>query len=454
MRAGRKALSDPRQRTMNAADATIAPDWPAPANVRALVTTRKSPGHSQPPFDTCNLGERCGDDPSAVAANRGGLVATLGLPAQPRWLRQVHGTDVFDAHESSDGDEPQADAAIAHSAACVLAVLTADCMPVLFCADDGSAIGVAHAGWRGLLAGVIERTVARMGVRPASVLAWLGPAIGARSYEIGDEVRAAFVDQDRRAAKAFVQTRPGHWLCDLYALARLRLAAAGVSRVYGGGFDTFADARFYSYRRDRETGRFASLIWIERAPEGDARSASGAATPPTLFARLLGDAFATLPPRVRNLHLAVGTRRYRGATTVQRGAGWLSRLCGWAAGLPAAARDTPIEVEIATGPHDETWARIFGARAMRSRLWQDGALLRERLGLVTLGFALSASGGVLRWEVRQVRCFGVSLPARWFGGVRAYESEQDGRYRFDVRAVLPLAGELVHYQGWLAVAND
>jgi YfiH family protein len=444
---------------MNPTDPTIVPDWPAPPNVRALATTRRSPGHSQRPFDTCNLGARCGDDPAAVAANRAGLVATLGLPAPPHWVRQVHGTDVFDADGSSAGDEAQADAAIARSAGRVLAVLSADCLPLLFCADDGSAIGAAHAGWRGLLAGVIERTVARLGVPPASVLAWLGPAIGPRSYEVGDEVRAAFVDQDQRAAEAFVPTRPGHWLCDLYALAHLRLAAAGVSRVYGGGFDTFADARFYSYRRDRETGRFASLIWIEGAPQDAAlqetrSSASIAATRPALFARLLGDAFATLPPRVRNLHLAVGTRRYRGAATVRRGTGWLSRLCGWAAGLPAAAPETPIEVEIATGPHDETWARNFGMRAMRSRLWQDGLLLRERLGLVTLGFALSASGGILRWEVRQVRCLGVSMPARWFGGVRAYESELDGRYRFDVRAVLPLAGELVHYEGWLAVAND
>ena len=423
---------------MSPTDATIIPDWPAPANVRARVTTRQSPGHSQPPFDACNLGTRCGDDSCAVAANRDGLVATLALPAQPRWLRQAHGTDVFDADGSSDGEEPQADAAIARSAGRVLAVLSADCLPVLFCADDGSAIGVAHAGWRGLLAGVLEVTVARLGVPPASVLAWLGPAIGPRSYEVGDEVRAAFVDQDQHAGKAFVPTRPGHWLCDLYALAHLRLAAAGVSRVYGGGFDTFADARFYSYRRDRETGRFASLIWI-----GD-----------TLFARLLGDAFATLPPRVRKLHLAVGTRRYRGAATVKRGTGWLSRLCGWATGLPAAAPETPIEVEIAAGSDDETWTRNFGARAMRSRLWQGGTLLRERLGLVTFGFALSASGGILHWEVREVRALGLPLPVRWFAGVRASESEVDGRYRFDVRAALPLAGELVHYQGWLAVADE
>jgi len=423
---------------MNPTHPAIVPDWPAPANVRALATTRKSPGHSQPPFDTCNLGARCGDDPVAVATNRAGLVATLTLPAQPRWLHQMHGTDVFDADQSPAADEPQADAAIARSAGRVLAVLTADCLPVLFCADDGSTIGVAHAGWRGLLAGVIETTVARLGVPPASVLAWLGPAIGPHSYEVGDEVRAAFVDEDQCAAEAFVQTRPGHWLCDLYALARQRLGAAGVSRVYGGGFDTFADARFYSYRRDRETGRFASLIWIED----------------TLFARLLGNAFATLPPRVRKLHLAAGTRRYRGAATVKRGTGWLSRLCGWATGLPAAAPETPIEVEIAAGPHDETWTRNFGARAMRSRLWQGGTLLRERLGLVTFGFALSASAGILRWEVREVRALGLPLPARWFGGVHASESEHDGRYRFDVRAALPLAGELVHYQGWLAVADE
>jgi polyphenol oxidase len=255
------------------------PDWPAPASVRAAVTLRSLPGASRPPFESFNLGARCGDDPAAVAANRLSLVAALGLPSQPHWLRQVHGIDVFDADASPEDAEPQADAAISRIPGRVLAVLTADCLPVLFCADDGSAIGVAHAGWRGLLAGVIENTIARLGVPPARVLAWLGPAIGARSYEVGDEVRSAFVERDDRAASAFAQTRPGHWQCDLYALARLRLAAAGVSQVSGGGFDTFTDSRFYSYRRDGGTGRFASLVWIEDRPKDSAMPASTAATP-------------------------------------------------------------------------------------------------------------------------------------------------------------------------------
>lgn len=245
---------------MNQADALLLPDWPAPTNVRAAVTTRRLPGCSRAPFDAFNLGMRCGDDAPAVAANRALLVRALDLPAAPRWLRQVHGIDVVDADATAAQDEPAADAAIAREDA-VLAILTADCLPILFCVDDGSAIAAAHAGWRGLAAGVIEATLARLGVAPLRVLAWLGPAIGAASYEVGEEVRAAFVAADPLATHAFTPTRPAHWHCDLYALARQRLAAAGVARVHGGGFDTFADARFYSYRRARETGRFASLIW-------------------------------------------------------------------------------------------------------------------------------------------------------------------------------------------------
>lgn len=242
--------------------AIVRADWPAPPNVHALVATRAMAGHSAPPFGPMNLGARCGDAPDAVAANRASLLAAFGLPAAPRWLRQVHGTCVHDADApSAAGTEPEADAAIAHRAGSVLAILTADCLPLLLCSDDGCAIAAAHAGWRGLAAGVIEATVARLGVPAARLLAWLGPAIGARSYEVGDEVRAAFVDAHASAARAFAPTRAGHWHCDLYTLARQRLAAAGVGRVYGGGFDTCTDARFHSYRREHETGRFASLIW-------------------------------------------------------------------------------------------------------------------------------------------------------------------------------------------------
>ncbi|HEY6940468.1 peptidoglycan editing factor PgeF [Dokdonella sp.] len=240
------------------AGGAIVPDWPAPANVRACVTTRRLPGRSQPPFEACNLGERCGDAPDAVAANRAALTALLGLPSAPFWMRQVHGTTVLDA--DADESDRDADAAVTRRAGVVLAVLTADCLPVLFCSADGDAIAAAHAGWRGLAAGVLEATLARLGA--ARVHAWIGPAIGARSYEVGVEVRDAFVAMDGAADACFAPTRPGHWLCDLAALARRRLAHAGVDSVHGGGFDTFADARFYSYRRERDTGRFASLVWI------------------------------------------------------------------------------------------------------------------------------------------------------------------------------------------------
>ncbi len=246
-------------------DAVLQPDWPLPPGVRAAVTTRHIAGHSRPPHDAFNLGARCGDDPRAVAANRAALVQWLDLPAAPRWLHQVHGIDVVDADALSVREEPVADAAVARGHA-VLAILTADCLPILFCSDDGGAIAAAHAGWRGLAGGVIEATLARLEVPAARVLAWLGPAIGAASYEVGDEVRAAFVATQAQAVDAFVPTRPGHWQCDLAALARQRLAAAGVARVHGGDFDTGRDARFYSYRRARETGRFASLIWRVAAP--------------------------------------------------------------------------------------------------------------------------------------------------------------------------------------------
>ena len=271
----------------------IVPDWPAPANVRAVVTTRALPGASRPPFDRFNLGMRCGDEAAAVIANRALLVEQLDLPEAPRWLRQVHGTNVHDADALLADLEPEADAAITRLPGRVLAVLTADCLPVFLCADDGGAVALAHAGWRGLAAGVIEAAIERIGAAPASLLAWLGPAIGARSYEVGDDVRAAFVDRDASDRDAFVATRAGHWLCDLDALARARLARAGVARVSGGGFDTSSDARFYSYRRDRETGRFASLVWIDAARvRVDETEAIGASAPDDVaqpaFARSVG----------------------------------------------------------------------------------------------------------------------------------------------------------------------
>jgi YfiH family protein len=253
-----------------AADAYLVPDWPAPGGVRAAVTTRRMPGNSRPPFDAFNLGLRCGEDPGIVAANRALLVRAFGLPSAPCWLRQVHGREVVefeaappDAHAGANADaEPAADAACTRTAGVVLAILAADCLPVLFCTDDGSGIAVAHAGWRGLAAGVLEAALDCLDVPAGRVLAWLGPCIGAATYEIDDAVRDAFVDRDPRTMHAFTPNRPGHWQCSLEDLARRALARAGVRRVFGGGFDTFTDARFYSYRRDGErSGRFASLIW-------------------------------------------------------------------------------------------------------------------------------------------------------------------------------------------------
>ncbi len=244
-------------------DTWIFPDWPAPRRVHTAVTTREGPGISQPPFGRFNLGLRSGDDGHAVRANRSALRQSLNLPAEPRWLRQVHGTVVAELGPLPSPEEPEADAAVSRVPGTALAILTADCLPVLICAEDGSAIGAAHAGWRGLAAGVLEETVEQMQRSPAGLMAWLGPCIGAASYEVGEEVRKAFLDHDPAAADAFVATRPGHWFCDLSLLARQRLQAAGIAHIHGGGFDTRTDARFYSYRREgARSGRFASLIWL------------------------------------------------------------------------------------------------------------------------------------------------------------------------------------------------
>jgi YfiH family protein len=221
-------------------------------------------GHSKPPFDSFNLGLRSGDDESAVRANREQLVRDLALPSSPRWLQQVHGDRSLRITEEIFDREQQADAAFTTQPNIVLAILTADCLPILLCTDDGSEIAAIHAGWRGLSAGIVESTVRRLRSTPANLLAWLGPAIGAASYEVGDEVRDAFVGKMPDATQAFAATRPGHWFCDLYALVRQRLRTVGVERCYGGTFDTFSDERFYSYRRDgQRSGRFASLIWLD-----------------------------------------------------------------------------------------------------------------------------------------------------------------------------------------------
>lgn len=253
-------------------------DWPAPPGVMAFTTLRHGAGTSAPPFDAFNLGNvraGNGDDPAAVAANRAALVEVARLPAPPRWLRQVHGTGVLrldqplpraDAAQERRRmeAEPEADAVVSDVPGVPLAILTADCLPVLFAARDGSEVGAAHAGWRGLAAGVLEHTLAAMRTAPANLLAWLGPAAGPQAYEVGAEVRAAFVERDAAAAGAFIATRPGHWHVDLYLLARQRLQAAGVAAaaISGGGLCTISDPqRFFSHRRDARTGRMATVIW-------------------------------------------------------------------------------------------------------------------------------------------------------------------------------------------------
>jgi polyphenol oxidase len=239
----------------------IVPDWRAPANVHAMVTTR-SGGSSRGAFASLNLGFRAGDEHAAVEENRRRLSALL--PGAPRWLRQVHGTNVVNADALAlSAEAPEADAAVARAPNTVCALLVADCMPVLLADEQGSVVGAAHAGWRGLSAGVIEATVAAMRVPASRLQAWLGPAIGPRAYEVGGEVREAFLVRDERAAMAFSPTRPGHWLLDLYAVARQRLRACGVHRVSGGSWCTHSEPQhFFSFRRDRETGRMAALIWL------------------------------------------------------------------------------------------------------------------------------------------------------------------------------------------------
>lgn len=250
--------------------ALLAADWPAPPGVHGFTTLRHGAGVSQAPFDRFNMGLRCGDEPAAVQRNRAGLAALAGLPAEPAWLRQVHGTGVFRAGIDADARaEPEADAAVTSVPGAVLAILTADCLPVLLCADDGREVAAAHAGWRGLAAGVLEATVTAMATPPRRLMAWLGPAAGPASYEVGIEVYDAFVARDWAAGSAFTSTRPHHWRVDLYALARRRLEQAGLApaRIFGGGLDTIGDpARFYSHRRDRRTGRMASVIWMDPAP--------------------------------------------------------------------------------------------------------------------------------------------------------------------------------------------
>ncbi len=238
----------------------IFPDWPAPPNVKSLQTTRLG-GFSAAPYGSLNLGSHVGDAPLVVARNR--MTLNSLMPSEPVWLNQVHGVAVADVAHA--GCLPQADACIAHQPGGVCVVMTADCLPVLLCDAAGTVVGAAHAGWRGLCDGVIERTVEAMGVVPESLMAWLGPAIGPTAFEVGEEVRAAFIAHQPEAVTAFVEGGPGKWLADIFQLARLRLAALGISHIYGGSICTYSDTeRFYSYRRDGVTGRMGTFIWLER----------------------------------------------------------------------------------------------------------------------------------------------------------------------------------------------
>jgi YfiH family protein len=244
---------------MNPLEHLIIPDWPAPANVKALQTTRLG-GTSGVPYASLNLGDHVGDAPLSVARNRM-LLNTL-LPSEPVWLEQVHGTRV--ANAGIAGCLPQADACIArrHDAVCV--VMTADCLPVLLCDKLGGVVGAVHAGWKGLSAGVIEAAVQAMNVVPKDIIAWLGPAIGQDAFEVGAEVRAAFIEAQPQASSAFIPGQQGKWFADIYELARLRLNALGITGIYGGGYCTYREReRFFSYRRDGATGRMGTFIWLE-----------------------------------------------------------------------------------------------------------------------------------------------------------------------------------------------
>lgn len=239
----------------------LVPDWPAPPRVGCLLTTRVG-GASQGVYAGFNLGDHVGDDPAAVARNRAFVTERV---TQPLWLEQVHGTQVIDAAQSVTAVvPPQADAAFVREPGATCVVMTADCLPVLFCDQSGSVVAAAHAGWRGLLAGVLEETIAAMAVPGRDLMAYLGPAIGPQAFEVGDEVRSAYLAADAESALAFKPAAPGKWLADIYLLARQRLASKGLTQIFGGTLCTFSDPqRFFSYRRDGKTGRMASMIWLK-----------------------------------------------------------------------------------------------------------------------------------------------------------------------------------------------
>lgn len=239
----------------------ITPDWPAPANVKAVCSTRAG-GCSKGPYHSLNLGDHVGDDAWAVSHNRQLFQTMAKMPGQPRWLNQTHSNQCITLL-SGKAQASSADASFTDQPGLVCTVMTADCLPVLICNEAGTEIAAIHAGWRGLCDGVIENTM-RMFSQPASCLAWLGPAISQPAFEIGAEVRAAFILQDPEAASAFIAGEQDKWLADLYLLARQRLARSGVTRTYGGQYCTYQQsADFFSYRRDGRTGRMAAAIWLE-----------------------------------------------------------------------------------------------------------------------------------------------------------------------------------------------
>lgn len=241
----------------------VYPDWPAPVNVKAIMTTR-SGGVSSSPFDRMNLGDHVDDLPESVRQNRELLSKQLSLPADPVWLTQIHGTTALKYSAANTGDE--ADAIVAHQANQVCAIMTADCLPVLFCNKQGTVVAGAHAGWRGLEAGVLESTINGMQCKPDDILVWLGAAIGPNAFEVGDEVRAAFIARNPETEVAFKAKDNGKWLADLYTLAKIRLVGSGLlpSNIFGGEWCTYDQADLYfSYRRESRTGRMASLIWLD-----------------------------------------------------------------------------------------------------------------------------------------------------------------------------------------------
>lgn len=247
----------------------IYPNWPAPARVRAVQTSRNlgAEGASAAPFHRLNLGSHVGDNPHDVARNRHLLTQHLGLSKSLVWLEQVHGIEVARLPLPHASSAPIADAVLSRTTDEVCAIMTADCLPVLFCDKAGTVVAAAHAGWRGLANGVLEATLKAMEVEPAQIMAWLGPAIGPSAFEVGGEVRAAFIAQLPQTAAAFSAkgaASADKWLADIYHLARLRLSAAGVIHCYGGDYCTYSESeRFFSYRREPKTGRQASLIWLE-----------------------------------------------------------------------------------------------------------------------------------------------------------------------------------------------